>query len=475
MRVLLVNLPALSEASRHHYLQKTNALSRVLRPAPQMSVMPSYSLLYLAPGLKQAGHDVEYLEGYFHGDEEIEGHIAERRPDLVATSVYTANWGRCCRVLEAAKRSAPGSRTVAGGIHVTTGMETVLSECESLDFAVYGEGEETVVDLANAVAGGTDLHRVEGILFRDGERIVRNSPRPVVDDLDRLPLPDRDLIEVAAYRPTPLFHKRRPHGSVFGARGCPYKCIFCHTDRRVRYRSPGSLLDELELLSKRYGVRDVSVWDDTFTISPARVEAICEGILERDLPIIWSVNGRVDTVTDGMLAAMKKAGCWRILWGIESGVQKNLDTLEKGIALHQVRSAISKTRAHGIESLGMFVFGIPGETYEEGLETIDFARSLDLDLTSFGFLTPYPGTELHHLVSRGGVGHVKEDGRYDIMNVTFVPSTMTEEELTRLERLAFSKLYLRWSYIARRLLAIRSLEDLRTHLRGFFNLIVMKR
>jgi len=354
-------------------------------------------------------------------------------------------------------------------------MERAFAECEGLDFAVYGEGEQTIVDLITAVEGGGDLRHVRGILFRDADRAVRTAARPLVDDLDQIPLPDRDLIEIGRYRPSPLFYKRRPHASVFGSRGCPYECIFCHTNRRFRQRSSKSILDELELLSKRYGVRDISFWDDTFTLSHARVMRICEGILEQELPIIWSVNGRVDNVSDEMRAAMKRAGCWRILWGIESGVQKNLDTLKKGFTLDQVRSATARAKAHGIENLGMFVFGVPGETYEEGLKTIDFSCSLDLDLASFGFLTPYPGTELYDLVTQGGVGHLKGDARYDIMNVTFVPSTMTEAELIRLERLAFARLYLRGRYIAKRLLSIRSFDDLRNHLRGFFNLVTMKR
>jgi radical SAM superfamily enzyme YgiQ (UPF0313 family) len=224
----------------------------------------------------------------------------------------------------------------------------------------------------------------------------------------------------------------------------------------------------------RHGVRDVSFWDDTFTLDPARVQHICREILRRGLRVAWSVNGRVDSVDAEMLAAMKAAGCWRILWGLESGVQRHLDTLKKGTTLEQARRAVALARRQGLESLGMFLFGIPGETYEDGLRTIDFACSLDLDLASFGFLTPYPGTELQRMIDEQDLGRVVSGADHDIMNISFVPHSITAQQLEALERLAFKRFYFRRSYVLKRALAVRSAGDLLTGLRGVLNLVAVR-
>ncbi len=287
------------------------------------------------------------------------------------------------------KKAFPNTVFVAGGIHPTLWGGRCLEECEGIDFIVYGEGEHTFRELVSAVAAGTGSEGVPGVIYRSADGPVRTPPRPVVEDIDTLPLvsgpSSRSALRVPALahllqQASPRQHHRRP--------GMPLRVHLCHTDRHTRMLSAGNIADEIQWLVENQGVKDIAFWDDTFTLSEKRVSEFCEELLRRKLDVDWAVNARVDRVTLDMLRLMKRAGCWRILFGIESGVQKNLDTLKKRTTLEQIRRAVSATSSLGMEAYGTFMFGIPGETFQEGLATIDFACSLDLDYAVFVNLTP---------------------------------------------------------------------------------------
>jgi radical SAM superfamily enzyme YgiQ (UPF0313 family) len=233
-------------------------------------------------------------------------------------------------------------------------------------------------------------------------------------------------------------------------------------------RSAGNIADEIQWLVENQGVRDIAFWDDTFTLSEKRVDAFCDEIEKRGLDVDWAVNARVDRVTEGMLRRMKKAGCWRILFGIESGVQKNLDTLKKRTTLDQIRMAVSATSALGMEAYGTFMFGIPGETFEEGLATIDFACSLDLDYAVFVNLTPLPGSEVYNDLLAGKIKPSKfTRDRFNFKNVSFVPEGMTEDQIRFLIQEGHRRFYMRPRLVWKKIRRMRSLLDLKKYINGF--------
>ncbi|MBN2586498.1 MAG: radical SAM protein [Candidatus Fermentibacteraceae bacterium] len=474
MRIVLMTMPALWEQDQHDFMNTRRFPFRWLKIRPLVNVVPSPSLLYLAPFLKEDGHEVHYLEGLFYTFEKTVSKIREIEPGIIGVTLTSVDWENSRWMLNELKEQFPGSLIVAGGIHPTLWKEKCFRESTGIDVLVIGEGEHTMRELASAVERGagptrTDgLKDVKGLMYMQDGGLVTTPPRDVTEDIDTLPFPSHELVDVNAYIPSPTFYKSLPHANIIGARGCPYQCIFCHTDRHVRMRSAANIVDEIEILYRDQGVTDIAFWDDTFTLSKKRAMEFCGEMIDREIRVSWAVNARVDRVDRELLEEMRRAGCWRVLYGIESGVQKNLDTLKKGTSLDQIRNAVSMTAGAGIEAYGTFMFGIPGETFEEGLRTIEFACSLPLDYAVFVNLTPLPGTEVYEDLLSGSITPAKfTENRFNFKNVSFVPEGMTEEQIRYLIQAGHRRFYMRPRLIWKKIRSIRSFFDLSKYIRGF--------
>jgi radical SAM superfamily enzyme YgiQ (UPF0313 family) len=348
-----------------------------------------------------------------------------------------------------------GATTIAFGTHVTAIPRETLSAFPSLDFVLRGEPELTLRELvdtlespppggdaqalpqspplaggrwpdvkpqfrerlrklftdadpdwqpawANPGADDSDLRTIKGLAWRDRGGISVNPDRPFIHDLDDLPLPRHDLLPLETYR-APLV--RNPYAFVVTSRGCPGGCRFCikHVSygSSVRFRSPENIVAELELLSE-LGVRSVNMYADLFTVSREQVVGLCRLMLARGLQMEWTCNSRVDFVDPEMLRLMGRAGCRWISWGIESGSEKILRRVRKGITLDRVEQALHWSRQAGIRNWGYFIIGLPGETEETIQETIRFSKRLPLDLVLFHIAAPYPGSPLFFEVVEEG-------------------------------------------------------------------------
>lgn len=468
MKVVLMTMPAVWEQDQHDFMNRRRRLFRWLRIPPQVNVVPSPSLLYLAPFLEEDGHEVVYLEGLFYSLEKVLEKLDDLQPDLIGMTLLSVDWENGREMIDEIKDRFPQSVVVAGGIHPTLWRRRCLEEARGIDYIVYGEGELTLRELVRTLEEGGDPAEVLGLAFRRGGDIVVTPPRAQVEDIDTLPFPAHGLVDMDRYLPSPTFYKSLPHANIIGARGCPYQCIFCHTDPHLRMRSAENIADEIEELYREHGVRDIAFWDDTFTLSEKRAFAFCEEMIHRGIHVDWAVNARVDRISRPLLEKMKEAGCWRVLYGVESGVQKNLDTLRKGTTLEQIREAVSMTSEAGIEAYGTFMFGIPGETFEEGLQTIEFALSLDLDYAVFVNLTPLPGTEVYRRLMEGEIQPAKfTKDRFNFKNVSFVPEGMTEEQIRYLIQTGHRRFYLRPGLIWKKIRSIRTPLDLWKYVKGF--------
>jgi anaerobic magnesium-protoporphyrin IX monomethyl ester cyclase len=253
------------------------------------------------------------------------------------------------------------------------------------------------------------------------------------------------------------------------SRGCNRHCIYCFQldkERRsgIRYRSIGNVMQEIELCL-RQGYKEIKFLDDTFAADYDRAMQIAREIRRRRLQFTWFASACVNQVDRPLLQAFKDAGCWAILFGAESGVQKNLNTIRKGTTLDQIRTAVQTARDVGLKVSTPFMFGIPGETFEEGLQTIEFAIDLNPDIANFHAITPFPGTYLYDNLERFGT--VSDDlSDFTYQGAAFIPKTMTREDISTLRQIAFRKFYLRPSFIARRLLGLRTLNDVKAVLKN---------
>ena len=436
----------------------------------QLNYWQPLGTLYVASSLRRAGHEVRFANGAFLSHAEILEEVARFRPGLVGIYATAFGWPGARKTAADVKARHPGAFVCAGGPYPIAAKERCLADARGFDAVVTGEGERTVVELAGRLEACRGLDGVQGLAFRDGDALRVNPPRPLVANLDELPFPDRSLLgDASRYLPPPAMYRRKPVAVVLTSRGCHRQCIFCFQldkERRsgIRYRSVENVLEEIELCL-RQGYREIKFIDDTFAQDRQRALRLAREIRARRLDFTWFASACLNQVVPELLAAFKAAGCWAILFGVESGVQKNLNAIRKGTTLAQVRNAVRWARQAGLHVQTSFVFGIPGETYEEALRTIDFACELSADVASFHAIVPFPGTWLHdHARELGTVSAELTDFTYQ--GAAFVPHGMTREQIRELRQRAYRAFYSRPSLLARRLLGLRSVEDVRTALRG---------
>jgi anaerobic magnesium-protoporphyrin IX monomethyl ester cyclase len=370
------------------------------------SPLPPLSLSYLAGVLAQEGIEVKILDFLVtrYDPGKLRRELEEYRPQLVGATCVTLNYPIARRMLKVCKTFGPHIFTVIGGPHVTFALEETLLSSPCIDAIVIGEGERTLVELARAVAEDRHTHHVPGIAFADGGRVVKTSARGLIEDLDQLPLPARELLPMARYRAlgTPC--------TVITSRGCPYSCIFCSGHRmfgpRVRFRSPGLVVDEIEKLQRDFGLAKINIVDDTFTLNHNHTRAVCEEMLRRNLKLKWSVFARVDRISDDLAQLMNRAGCEWVLFGVESADEAILKTIRKGISPEEVRRGVRIAAEAGINVFNSFILGLPGESRETVCKSLAFGDELYQKYgAKYGFhmLSPLPGTEIYERAKDYGI------------------------------------------------------------------------
>jgi anaerobic magnesium-protoporphyrin IX monomethyl ester cyclase len=443
--------------------------------ASQINYWQPLGTLYVAASLRQAGHEVRFFNGAFQRHDEILSGLASFAPRIVGLYATAFGWRKAVRAAAEIRRVLPGTFIVAGGPYPSYAGAQCLPEAPEIDAVVVGEAEDALVELADRLRRGEDLAGLPGVAFRCGSQVVENPPRSLNLDLDRLPFPARDLLgDAAAYVPPPATYRRAPVAVMITSRGCNRRCIFCfQMDRArrhgIRYRGVDNVIAEIRHLVAE-GYREIKFLDDTLAADRARALEIARRIRAERLDIAWFASACVHQVDRELLEAFRAAGCWAVLFGAESGVQRNLDALRKGITLEQTQRAVRAARAAGLAVHTPFIFGIPGQTWEEGLETIRFACKLDPDIASFHALTPFPGSELWE--RRHELGTVAEDlGAYTYQGAAFVPHTLTREQIQELRQRAYRTFYSRPRYLVRRTLGIRSLHEVAAAWRGARSLL----
>ncbi len=436
----------------------------------QINYWQPLGMLYLASSLMKAGHDVKFLNGAFMTNEEIMNEIEQGRPYAVGLYSTTFGWKKAMEAAKNIKAIDKNIVTCVGGPYPIAVQEKCLEDCEWMDVVVTGEGEVTLNEMLERFSEGKTLEGVEGVVYRDNGEIKKNPLRPLIEDLDSLPFPARELLEDAvSYIPPPATYKRKPVAVMITSRGCNRKCLFCfQIDKKritgVRYRSVENVMEEIELCLKQ-GYKEIKFLDDTLAANYDRAMRITQEIKARKLDFTWFASACVSQVDEPLLRAFKEAGCWAILFGAESGVQKDLNTIKKGITLDQTRKAVKTAKKLGIKVLTPFLFGIPGQTYEDGLKSIEFACEIDPDVANFHALTPFPGSELYDNLEKYGT--ISDDtSDFSYQGAAFVPFSMTREEIWKLRQLAFKKFYSRPKYILGRLLRMRTTDDLVAALKG---------
>jgi len=332
---------------------------------------------------------------------EVKREISSFYPEVVGVSVLTAKVPSAFKIAEICKNIDPKMVVVFGNHHPTIKPDEILSN-EDVDFVVRGEGEETFSSLIdNLGSPSPDYHSITGLSFRDNGKIINNDDRILIDDLDALPFPARDkLLNLQTYTSTQL-------SMVMTSRGCPYNCSFCASHnmwgKKVRFRSVENIINEIDELKTVYSIKNITFMDDSFTINKERVKELCLAMIEKHINITWSCLTRVNIISDEIIVLMKKAGCTKVDVGIESGNQRVLDLINKGITVEQVRKAVEILKRNKMYWSGFFIFGFPTETENEISDTINFLKELKPNWANISIFTPYPGTDLYELSLEKGM------------------------------------------------------------------------
>lgn len=473
MKILLIYPPIENELS-HISLQEIDK---------ERGFLPPLGLLYIATYLrKYSDFDIKVIDcnidSISHGD--ISGFIREHNPDVVGISSMTHFLVDAYKVAATVKEISKKIITVIGGPHTTIYPITTVSN-PNIDYAIKGEGEIAFYELVRAINKGMSDENIANIKGVASKFLMHQGIKDKdiellrITDLDMLPFPDRTLLPYKKY--SSILSHSNSLTTMISSRGCPYKCIYCdRMGKRFRAFSPDYVLNEIESILA-LGIKEIFFHDDTFTVNKKRVKAICQGIEDKKLRFTWDARARVDCVDYELLLLMKKAGCGRISFGVESGSSEVLKNLRKGITLEQIERAFNWCKELDISALADFMVGSPGETMDEIKETIVFVKRLKPNYAQFSIVCPYPDTDLYRLGLKKGI--IDNDVWLDFSenpSADFTPPIWGEYfsrvELEKIAKKMYKEFYLTPHFIMNEITKIRSLKAVKAKIKAGLNLFL---
>jgi radical SAM superfamily enzyme YgiQ (UPF0313 family) len=430
-----------------------------------VALRPPIDLMYAAAAFESRGHECR-LRDYparEEGWETFERDLREFKPRYLVLSITTPSLGDDLKAAKLAKSIDPNIVTIAKGAHFNTLDVDTLKKCPDLDLALRGEYEGTCMEIAD----GKPFAEILGLTWRDDAgTVVRNQPRPLPNDLDSIPYPARHLGDNHLYiRPD----TDELQTTLVTNRGCPFSCSYCLANQvsglKNRYRSVENVIGEIRECVEKHGIRNFLFRSDLFTQNKKWVIDLCNRIIEEKLDITWASNSRVDTVTPEALAAMKKAGCWLIAFGVEKGTNEALEAINKKATVEQALKALEMTRAAGIRRSIYILVGLPNDDRAAIEQDIEFAKKLDPDYLEIFYPYPFPGTPLYKEAVEAGL---LEDGSIpkEAYGLPAMPTKhLTIDELATIRTESLRKFYMRPAFIAKTLRRTRSTRELMNYVK----------
>jgi len=375
-------------------------------------------------------------------------------PELVVVNTGFPSIDSDMEIAKRIKDAFPQTLVLAFGVYFTMLAKEAFENYPFLDLCIVGEPEATFGELLQTLNEKQPaLDRIQGLMYREGSDLRVNLPRPLLQDLDSLPLPDRALLKNERYR---LPHNNQAFTLINTARGCPYPCIYCivntYYGRKVRRRSLPHILEEIQTCREKFGIQEFLLWEEVFSLDKDFVHEFCQALIDNRWDIHWAATTRVGALDEETLALMRRAGCYLVGLGIESGCQSILDAAKKKQTLEETRRAVRLAKQAKIQTMGHFIFGLPGETRETAEQTIRFMLDLDLDYMQSYCAVPYPKTELGEMAKARGWIRADKWSEYDFGgNSILQTDTMTREDVDYFRRKAFRSFYFRPGYILKKI------------------------
>jgi len=428
------------------------------------SAWPPISLALLGT-LAQRWGEVRLLDGNVEpmSLEELLDNIGQFGPDCVLVNTGFPSIDADMNTAQAIKARFPNLQLISFGVYFTMLEKEGFLNYPFLDMAIVGEPEETFMELLEALAEGKrKLSSIRGLIYRDHQEVKMTEPRPLLLDLDKLPMPDRRLLKNDRYR---LPHNNKVYTLINSARGCPYDCIYCivktYYGGRLRKHSVDYVIREIKHCIEEFGITEFLFWEEAFTLDKKYVLELCDSIRHNNLQISWAATTRVGSLTEEIVFAMKKAGCYLLGLGIESSSQEILDRAKKRQTIAEIERAIALCKKAKIQTMGHFIFGLPGETRETATATLKFMRRLGIDYMQCYCAVPYPKTELGDMAKAKGWIKAQRWSQYDFGGDSIMSTdTLSAQEVDEFRRRAFFSFYFRPFYILRKIFSDLSIRQL---------------
>jgi len=399
-------------------------------------------LAYLAAVLEKNEHEITVIDCPAMGMDcdALKKKLESFKPDFIGITAMTPTIQASLQSARVTKEACPEAIIAIGGPHATFMDKQILADEAAVDVVVRGEGEQTLLELAQNASDARSFQNIKGITFRKNEDTIQTPNRPAIQNLDELPYP--------AYNQFAL-QKYLLYGKLFlpmiTSRGCPFQCSFCTTSRifgkEYRARSPKNIVDELEHIKNVYSADSFTFYDDTLTLDKNRIFKICDEIKARRIGIPWDCQTRVDQVSKEILAKMKETNCQQVFFGVESGCQTILDAVNKRTTVEQNEKAIRMAKEAGLFVSISIIIGYPGETRELRKQTLDFIRRAEPDDVYLCVATPYPGTELRRLVEKMGLKMSPDWSQYDTVTPVFENPNLSDKEVEELRKNFYDSFY----------------------------------
>ncbi|MDD5650612.1 MAG: radical SAM protein [Candidatus Nanoarchaeia archaeon] len=449
MRVLFV-CPPTSQEERYGKLKDIGTLH------------PSLGVAYIAAYSESKGHEVKVIdsEAMNYNFEDIKRIILEFKPDVIGMQTFCTNLSKCYKVAEIAKSLNKDIKIILGGAQATLSPNDLIKQ-ENIDFIIYGEAEISFNNLLDTIKNKGDYKKVNGLVWKNKNKIITNKPQELIKDISILPLPARHLFPMEKYHSSANLRGKHTL-NIMTSRGCPFRCAYCSGHltfgKTHRYNSTENIIKELKELTTKYHADSIQFYDETFTANRARVMELCDALIKEKIKISWSCFTRVNLVDEELLIKMKQAGCYLIFFGLESGVQRLLNLIKKDITLEQQEKAVKLCKKVGIEVWGSFILALPTETIEDAKQTIDWAKKLDIDYVQFPICTPFPGTELYEICKK--TGKILNENWENFLTwdeIVYVPENRSIDEIKKTVKQAYRTFYLRPHITIKRALQLRKL------------------
>lgn len=438
-------------------------------PWPMMGdvVAPPLGLAQLAACLERGGVAVEILDANALeiGWDGLGAAVSRAEPDVVGMTVYTPYAPEVARAVRAVRKAVPAATIVLGGPHATFTARETLETMPGVDVIVRGEGDEAIVELIEALDGDGDLNRVQGITYRhdgrdggagDGNGNIIDTPIGGPVDVTGLPMPAFHLLPMERYSFPAL---GGPFATIITSRGCPFKCTFCSEWAfwRGGWRpyEPEMIVDQLDVLVNRYGRTHIWIGDDCFNVSGDHIEAICEGILRRSIPVQWYYQGRADMLVrhKELLPLMRRAGNRLVQLGIEASSDEQRAELDKHLDTETVEEAVRLLRENDVVCQGMIIVGVPSDSPRTFSHKVRFAKRIGIDQPIFTFYTLFPGAQaFDDAVAEGLIELPVDYARHDMGHALMPTRHMTQDQVWYYTGWAFARFYLDPYCMARGLL-----------------------